>query len=112
MRIQPNANFSDGADEFATDLRKSKYYSYNSIDIIRGKALKLLSNLHIYKSDILARLTYPRCHATEFNQDEEHKVATEFFVTPDSIQYYQISPDYFYSAKNLRLRVCMKLTAI
>jgi len=76
IRIQAAQNMSDSADEFATELRKTT----------------------------LARLTYPRCHSKDFDQNEEHRIAKELFVTPDTIQYYQISPDYFYSAKNLRLR--------
>jgi hypothetical protein len=42
------------------------------------------------------RLSYLKCNSKQYNQDEEHKVATTFFVSPDTIQYYRVAPDYFY----------------
>jgi hypothetical protein len=77
IRIQSGQNLSDFADEFANE--------------IRGKAAQ-------------GRLSYTKCNSNKFNQDEEHKVEQTFYVTPDTIDYRQISPDYFYSARNLRLR--------
>lgn len=54
------------------------------------------------------RFSYLKCNAKQYNQDEEHKVATHFFVSPDNIQYYRLSPDFYYSARDLRTRVKTK----
>ncbi|CAG7727555.1 unnamed protein product, partial [Allacma fusca] len=50
------------------------------------------------------RITYTRCNKDRYPQDDEDKIGTDLFISPNKIHYYKISPDYFYSAKNLRLR--------
>jgi len=77
MRIQSTQNISDYADEFANEMKTKASHG---------------------------RFSYLKCNARQYNQDEEHKASTDFFVSPDNIQYYRMSPDYFYSAKDLRTR--------
>lgn len=49
---------------------------------------------------------YQRCSIHEYEiQDFETEEATTFFVTPGSIQYYMISPSYFFKSRVAALRV-------
>ncbi|CAG7834948.1 unnamed protein product [Allacma fusca] len=50
------------------------------------------------------RITYTRCNKDRYPQDGEEKIGTDLFVSSNKIHYFKISPDYFYSSRNLRLR--------
>jgi len=51
-----------------------------------------------------ARLHYPRCDDVRHDQNNEHLQPYDIFVTPGTIQYYQISPDDFFASVDLRFR--------
>ncbi|ODM98690.1 hypothetical protein Ocin01_07998 [Orchesella cincta] len=76
VKLSTAQNFSDDAQSFAQSLLRSTHGS----------------------------LRYVTCNAFLYSQDNEHLQFTNIWISPGDIQYFKITPNYFFSARSLMLR--------
>ncbi|CAL8086508.1 unnamed protein product [Orchesella dallaii] len=107
IREEINSQFEDIAVIAASN--KYQESDFQDIDFIRlSNAQNFSDDAASFAQDLLKKthgvLRYVTCNAFIHSQENEHLQYIDLFISPGDIQYYKITPNFFFSARTLMLR--------
>jgi len=109
--IRIGNEINDQFDDIAVIATSNKYpeSDFNGLDFIKlSTAQNFSEDAASFAQGLLRKthgsLRYVTCNAFLYSQDDEHLQFTNLFISPGDIQYYKITPNYFFSARTLMLR--------